>query len=273
MLQSPNLLKFRFSVFLTLACSLALVLSACGGNSNSEEEESQNNPSDTTEKRISKIEISQFGKITQLLMNYGKDVINIEFQPYQKNVEARIELNSRKQIREIISGSNRIQYLYNENGREIGIFSDKGQQQIMFDYDGDNISHQYTISGNDTVVKFRYTYTNGVPSEVEIIGTYPYYRKYDLIYSNLDNALSGFNELILPAECVSLLGIPAMYGKKYLLHAVRTDADANKKAPLQEKYNPAFQKLVFEISKTGKQETLSMTSDGSRQWSAVIFWQ
>jgi hypothetical protein len=270
MFQFPT---FRFSFYLTLTCCLTQVLSACGGDSSSEEEGAESNQSTKTEKRISKIEISQFGKITQLLMGYENDVISIEFQPYQKNVEARIELNSRKQIREIISGSSRIQYLYDENGREIGIFSDNGQQQIMFDYDGDNISHQYTISGNDTVVKFRYTYSNGLPSEVEIIGAYPYYRKYDLHYSDVDNSLSGFNELILPAESVSLLGIPAMYGKKYLLRAVRTDAEAATQAPLQEKYTPSFQELVFEVSKSGKQEALNLISDGSRQWSAVIYWQ
>lgn len=222
--------------------------------------------------RISKIEISQFGKVTQLLMNYEKDVINIEFQPYEGNVEARIELNERKQIREILSGPSRIQYLYDENGREVGIFSDNGQQQIMFDYDGENISHQFTINGNDTVVKFRYSYVNGSPSEVEIIGAYPFYRKYKLEYSDKENSLSGFNELILPSETVSMLGIPAMYGKKYLTRATRIDDKAGEKAPLQEGYTPSFEELTFDISKSRKKETLKLTSDGSRQWSAVIYW-
>ncbi|GAB5417396.1 MAG: hypothetical protein Crog4KO_29780 [Crocinitomicaceae bacterium] len=251
---------------------IALLLFSCGDDAESETTTKRSNQKVKTEDRISKIEISQFGKSTNLIMQYSNDAVNIEFQPYQDNVEARIEFNEDKQIREVISGPSRIQYIYNNSGQEIGIFSNNGQQQIMFEYDGENLTNQYTINGNDTVVKFRYQYVDGVPSVVEIVGAYPYYRKYELEYSDIDNALTGFNELVLPSELVSLLGIPAIYSKKYLKKAVRVDAQSNEQEPLQESYTPSMQEVIFEISKTGKQETLKLTTDGSRQWSAIIYW-
>ena len=225
-----------------------------------------------SKKQISKIEISQFGKITQLKMNYSKDAVNIEFEPYQGNVEARVEFNDQEQIREIISGPSRIQYLYDEKNLEIGIFANSGDQQIMFKYEGEDIVNQFTMVGNDTVAKFRYEYQNGLPSSVEVVGAYPYFRKYKLEYTDIDNSLSGFNELILPSELIALLGIPAMYGNKYLKSAVRIDAQANKNRSLQESYTPAMEEIRFDIVKSGNHETLKLTTDGSRQWSAVIHW-
>lgn len=267
---SENRAKPRFTSVLTLI--LAFTLFSCGDTIDDETKESASTQETKKEPQISKIEISQFGKVTNLIMGYSNDAVNIEFQPYQGNVEARIEFNERKQIREIISGASRIQYLYNEGDQEIGIFSNNGLQQIMFEYVDGNVTNQYTINGNDTVVKFRYQYANGVPTVVEIVGAYPYYRKYELEYSDIDNSLTGFNELVLPPELVSLLGIPAIYGKKFLKKAVRVDGQATEQEPLQETYTPSMQEVNFEISKSGKQETLKLTSDGSRQWSAVIYW-
>ena len=260
--------KWKFLALLTL------VLFACGENDDTPSADSDGNnaPKKKTEERISKIEISQFGKITQLFLNYEKDVVNIEFHPYNGNMDARIEFNDQKQIREIISGANRIQYLYDDKHREIGIFTNDGAQQLMFEYDGENISHQYTVNGRDTVVKFRYQYTNGLPSVVEIVGAYPYYRKYTLEYSDIPNALTGFNELILPPELINLLGLPALYGKKYLKRAVRVDDGVSSTAPLEETYTPAMKEVTFDIAKTDTQETLTLTSDGTRQWATVIYW-
>lgn len=263
---------FPFALFaaLNVAAIFLVGLLSC-------ENKQQKEPKPTQEKaeaseKISKIEISEFGKVTSLNMKYDKNVINIEFQPYKGNVESRIELNDQQQIQEIISGTNRIQYLYDDNGRQFGILNNGGIQQIMFDYDGENIAAQHTIRGNDTTVSFRYTYVNGLPSEVEIEGKYPYYRKYELTYSDVDNQLSGFNEMILPAETSAMLGIPALYGKKYLRKAVRVDASAAKPEELKEGYTPRFEVIEFEITRSGKQEELKLVTDGSRQWSAKIFW-
>ncbi|MCR9170978.1 MAG: hypothetical protein NXI10_00685 [bacterium] len=263
---------FRFALFvaLNLIALLGIGLLSCKNDATKAPLKAK----DEVEKvqRISKIEITEFGKTTTLKMTYEKNVINIEFQPYKKNVEARIELNKDQQIREIISGTQRIQYMYDENGRKMGIFSDKGMQQIMFNYEGENITSQHNIFGNDTLVSYYYRYENEVPNQVKINGKQSYTRTYDLIYSDVENALSGFNEMVLPAELSGLLGIPAMYGKKYLLKAVRIDTGVTDDEPLQEGYTPKFEEVTFEISKTGKHEAIKLVSDGTRQWSAKITW-
>jgi len=240
--------------------SLPLILSLLFACTNNDTSKLKKQAAEETDDRISKIEIIEFGKTTTLGIKYEKNAISIEFQPYKGNVESRIELNKDKQIREIISGTQRIQYIYDENGRQIGIFSGNAIQQIMFDYDGENISEQYTIIGNDTAATFRYSYSNGIPN----------YRKYKLEYSDVKNQLTGFNEMVLPAETSSLLGIPAMYGKNYLKKATRIDAGVLEKEPLKESYTPNFEVIEFDISNSGKQEVLKLVSDGSRQWSATI---
>lgn len=254
----------RFCPFLLIL----VMLFACGGNSDTKTEKRLEDHSD----RISKIEITAFGKTTTLSMKYEKDAVNIEFQPYQGNVESRVEWNDRKQIREVISGPSRIQYLYDDNGRQMGVFVDNGLQQIMFDYEENDIVAQHSIRGNDTVVSFFYSYSDGLPSEVEIKDKSTYYRKYQLEYSEIDNSLTGFNELILPIEISGLLGIPATYGEKFLKKATRIDSGAAVDPQLQEGYTPKLDAVEFEISKSGKQETLKLVSDGTRQWSAAIHW-
>ncbi len=259
-------------LYITKLFTLALTLLMFFSCSEDKTPEPAKQETENADGRISKIEITEFGKTTNLKMSYEKDVINIEFQPYKGNVESRIELNDRNQIREIISGARRIQYLYDENGRLFGIFSDDGVQQIMFDYDDDNIVAQHTIHGNDTMVSFRYSYKDGLPSEVDIKGRFPYHRKYRLDYTDIDNQLSGFNEMVLPAETSGLLGIPAMYGKKYLKRAIRIDSGTVEYEPLSEEYTPNLEMIEFEITSSGKQEELKLVSDGTRQWSAKIFW-
>lgn len=253
-----------------LGAFLAINLLSCKNDAASVGENSTH--AEPNQKAISKIEITEFGKTTSLTMKYNKNVISIEFQPYEGNVESRIELNKNKQIQEVISGTQRIQYLYDESGRKIGIISGNGMQQIMFDYQGQNISAQHTIVGNDTVVSHFYQYQNGQPTGVQVIARGFENRTYRLEYSNTNNALTGFNEMILPTEISALLGIPATYGKKYLKKAIRSDNQANIQKPLNEQYVPQFDVVEFEITKTGKQETLNLVSDGSRQWNAVIHW-
>lgn len=251
----------------------ALVLQACSDTSDNETSgHSDEKKAVKLPPKISKIEITQFGEKNILLMKYNGNVVNIEMQPARTNIDARIEFNDNDQIREIIAGSNRIQYLYDDQNRRFGIVSGNAQQQIMFKHENGLITHQYTIRGNDTIGKFRYTYENGIPITVDIVGAYPYYRKYKLEYSDVDNALSGFNELILPADIITLLGIPAVYGKKYLIKATRIDSEAASDVPLQENYSPPMKEVRFEITKAGKQETLNLVSDGTRQWSATIQW-
>ena len=263
---------FPFAFFIALSFTAFLVFNLMSCKNEKKPSDAKTEKTETSEDRISKIEITEFGKVTTLAMSYEKDAISIEFQPYKGNVESRIELNKDKQIREIISGSQRIQYLYDEEGRQIGIFNGNGTQQIMFDYEGENISAQHTIMGNDTVISFFYTYEDGLPAELEIKGKVPYSRTYKLEYTDIKNQLSGYNEMVLPAETSGLLGIPAMYGEKYLKKATRIDAGAAKDEPLKESYTPSFEVVEFEISKTGKQEVLKLVSDGSRQWNATIHW-
>lgn len=262
---------FRKNIFSFFVLTLLLTLfAACSDGE--KDSKSKSEKVEETEERISKIEIIEFGRMTTLKMKYSKNAVNIEYEPYEGNVEARIEMNKDKQIREILSGRQRIQYIYDDNGKQIGILSGSGIQQIMFDYEGDNIVAQHTIQGNDTIVSFLYAYANGLPTEVEIKGMMAYHRKYKLEYSDIKNQLSGFNEMILPVEISSLLGIPAIYGKNYLQKATRIDAGAATNEPLKENYTPKFEVVEFAITKSGKQEALKLVSDGTRQWSARIHW-
>jgi len=254
-----------------LFCVLSLLVFSCGDNSKDEPVEKQK--PEATE-RISGISISEFGKTTSLLMDYKDNgAVSIAFSPNNgKNLDARIEFNEKKKLREVISGKSRLQYLFADGGRRVGIIEGSGQSQIMFDYEGDNITAQYTILGNDTVGTYKYHYKNGMPHTVDIIGVNGYYRSYILTYSDVPNSLTNFYEMVFPADLTGQLGIPALYGKFYLKNALRVDPKAAQSLDLQENYIPQNSEFVFEINDTEKQETLKLISDGTRQWSATIQW-
>ena len=259
--------KSTFGVYLLGYLCLAV---SCLNNTPS----SQNGIAEGNEKQqISSVEISQFQKVTTLQMKYNRDgAVNITVQPFNGNADARLEFNEQQQIREIISGASRIQYLYGENNRKMGIISDQGRSQIMFEYEGDLIVAQHTIVGNDTVGSYLYTYREKVPVRVEVSGRDNYYRSYILSYFDTKNPFSNFYEMILPTELSGLLGIPAIYAENYLQSAKRNDLKANEQETLKESYAPSPMEILFEIDTTGRQETLKYVTDGSRQWSATILW-
>lgn len=258
------------SMLYTLFVGSLYLLASCGNSTSSLDKGA---PEKKEKHRISSVEISQFQKVTTLQMKYSKDgTVNITIQPFNGNADARLEFNRQNQIREIISGASRIQYVYGESDRKIGLFADQGQSQIMFEYEGDLIVAQHTIVGNDTVGTCRYTYKEKVPVGVEVIGRDNYFRSYSLSYFDTKNPFSNFYEMILPTELSGLLGIPAIYAENYLQSAKRNDVKANEQETLKESYIPSPKEILFEIESSGKQETLKYVTDGSRQWSATIRW-
>ncbi|XOV66000.1 MAG: hypothetical protein ACFHU9_10225 [Fluviicola sp.] len=262
----------RFPASLVLLVGIFLIVNLVSCTTNEPSNPLKTEETSNAEGKISKVDIQAYGKVTELKMSYEKNVINIEFQPYKGNMDSRVELNKKGQIREVISGAQRMQYLYDDQGRNFGIFTGNGTQQIMFDYHEDQIVAQHSIVGNDTVVSYLYEYENDMPSRVSVHPINGNDRIYLLEFSTIDNALTGFNEMVLPAEIGAILGIPAMYGKKYLKKATRIDEGLLESEPLTENYTPALESVQFEIARSGKQETLKLVSDGSRQWSATIHW-
>lgn len=272
LVEAPAFLLYIYSMskLLILCCGVLLFLAGCGETT---KESERDETVELSEKRISEISISEFQKTTNLAMKYSESgVVNITFRPNDRNVDARIEYNDKRLLSEVISGKSRIQYLYADGGKRIGIIEGSGRSQIMFEYEGDNIVAQYTILGNDTVGNYQYKYKDGLPFMVEISGVNAYYRTYDLIYTDVPNSLTNFYEMIFPSDLTGQLGIPALYGDYYLKSAIRVDSGAARPQELQETYVPQQHEITFEISSKGKQENLKLTSDGSRQWSAVISW-
>ena len=193
-------------------------------------------------------------------------------QPAKGNIDVRLEFNDQNRLQEVISGKSRIQYLYDANGRKIGMISGNGSQQVMFEYEAGNIVAQHNFIGRDTVTSYYYEYLDDRPTKVRIESKNQEDRTYTLYYLSKENTLSGFNEMVFPSEIVNQLGFPAMYGETYLRRARRTDDQANKDQPLTEDYMPPLNDIIFTVYKSGNQETLKLVSDGSRQWNAKILW-
>jgi hypothetical protein len=220
---------------------------------------------------ISEIIIAAFSSDTHLTFTYKTDhTVAITFKPGKGNVDARLQFNEKNEILEMISGRERMQYLYDDERRCFGILLGNGQSQVMFDYEGDNRVAQYTLRGNDTVARYHYDYANGQPKTVTIEGKNNYFRKYDLTYSNYDNDVSGFYEMVFPSDITSQLGIPALYGKKYLSKAIRTDEKADQHPKLTQNYIPKHDTIQFEVVKSSEETWISLTSDGTRNWSVKL---
>lgn len=245
-------------------------ITSCNSNN---EEESLTDIEKKFEGRISSIEISEFKKKRVLDFEYMADgKVNINYgEGGRVNYSIHSEYNDQKRLTEMISGKDRIQYIYGPGNTLISINYVGKYKLIEFTYDDQERvrTETITITGR-TSSSYEYSYegTSKIPDKVLMTAFSGLKNEFKLTYSDVNNALTNSIETVLPENVVYWLGRHTMYGEKYLEKAELIWKDDIEEHPDLSVF--VYSDVRFSISSKNGVDFLKFVTDGTRDWSAKV---
>ena len=257
-----HLIVFRFLPVLLLSF-------ACSNEKapETEQEEKSDDP------RLVSIEISEFKNKKMMVFEYSGDgSVNINYNAGNRmNYTIHTEFNDQKRLTEMISGKERIQYIYGPGNTVISMnFAGEGKR-VEFTYDDKNrVSTEAVIISGRTSSSYQYSYkgSSTLPEKVSMKTNTGLQKEYKLTYSSVDNAFTNKVETILPEDLVYWLGWHTMYGDKFIEKAELVSSDTPEiQDSLPQIFHTRFQ---FKISSKDGTRRLKLVTDGTRDWSAKV---
>lgn len=229
-----------------------------------------------SKERISSVKVLFGANLSGYTFHHNSDgSLRIDADNQRQNVSMLINYNETHQITQLISGKERIEYIYDPNGN-ISLIEMAGKShEISFAYNNKKqVVSQFNVFGTDTVERYTYGYKNDVLHTVRMQSRFGYDLEFQLQFDTLQNPFSNVFEWVYPQEMYWYVGLPALYSANNLISARLThDRSSSKVDENKLFHNKAFEGFSIVVSQSQRRTQISTNLASGSTWSVEINYE